>query len=61
MSSIPANVGVFFGKPDKRSEGWYWVDASTKAPKGPFETKAQAIEDAVLCVSTADEHSGASL
>jgi hypothetical protein len=59
MSSIPANVRVFFGKADKRYEGWYWVDASTKAPKGTFETKAQAIEAAVLCVSTADEHRGA--
>ena len=37
MSSIPANVGVFFGKADKRSAGWYWVDASTKAPKGPYK------------------------
>ena len=60
MSSIPANVGGFFGRADKRTEGWDWVDASTKAPKGTFETKAQAIEDAVLCVSTADEHSRAS-
>jgi hypothetical protein len=42
MSRIPANVGAFFGKADKRSEDWYWVDASAKAPKGPFETKAQA-------------------
>ena len=23
MSSVPSNVGVFFGKSDKRSEGWY--------------------------------------
>jgi hypothetical protein len=52
--------GVFFGRADKRSEGWYWADASTKAPNGPFETKAQAIENAVLCVSTADELKGAS-
>jgi hypothetical protein len=57
MSNVPPNVGVFFGKADKRSEGWYWVEASTNAPKGPFETKAQAIENAVLCVSTAEEHS----
>jgi hypothetical protein len=28
MGSLPANVGVFFGKADKRSEGWYWADAS---------------------------------
>jgi hypothetical protein len=50
MGSVPSNVGVFFGKADKRSEGWYWVDASAKVPKGPFETKAQTIENAVLCV-----------
>jgi hypothetical protein len=60
MSNVPSNVGVFFGKADKRSEGWYWVDASKNAPKGPFETKAQAIKDAVLCVSTAEEESAAS-
>ena len=47
MSNVPSNVGVFFGKTDKRSEGWYWVDASAKAPKGPFQTKAQAIENAI--------------
>jgi hypothetical protein len=54
MSNVPSNIGVFFGKADKRSEGWYWVDASTNGPKGPFETKTQAIENAVLCVSTAE-------
>jgi hypothetical protein len=59
MSNVPANVGVFFGRADKRSEGWYWADMSTKTPKGPFETKAQAIENAVLCVSAADELKGA--
>jgi hypothetical protein len=41
MSNVPPGVGGFFGKADKRSEGWYWVDASTKEPKGPFETKGQ--------------------
>jgi hypothetical protein len=56
MSNVPSNVGVFFG----RSEGWYWVEASTNTPKGPFETKAQAIENAVLCVSTAEELRAAS-
>lgn len=55
MGCVPSNVGVFFGKADKRSEGWYWVDASAKVSKGPVETKAQAIENAVLCVSTANE------
>jgi hypothetical protein len=57
MSSVPSSVGVFFGRA-KGSEGWYWVDAPTKTPKGPFETKAQAIENAVLCVSAADEQKG---
>jgi hypothetical protein len=51
MSNVPSSVGVFFGK----TEGWYWVDASTKVPKGPFETKEQAIENAALCVATTDE------
>jgi hypothetical protein len=60
MSSVPANVGVFFGNADKLSEGWYWADASTKTLKGPFETKAQAIENAVLCMNTAEEQRGAS-
>jgi hypothetical protein len=60
MSSVPSNVGVFFGKTDKRSEGWYWVDVSTKSPKGPFETKALAIENAVLCVSTSNEQKAGS-
>ena len=58
MSSVPSNVGVFFGKTDKRSEGWYWVDVSTKAPKGPFETKARAIENAVLWLSTSEQKAG---
>ena len=59
MSSVPSNVGVFFGKADKRSEGWYWADVSTNTPKGPFETKAQAIENAVLCVSASSEQTAA--
>jgi hypothetical protein len=60
VSNVSSNVGVFFGKADKRSEGWYWVEASTNKPKGPFETRAQAIENAVLCVSTAEEQRAAS-
>jgi hypothetical protein len=28
MGSLLANVGVLFGKADKRSEGWYWANAT---------------------------------
>ena len=64
MSAVPTNVGVFFGQVDTCPSGWYWAaDTKSETPKGtiqgPFETKAHAIEDAALCVST-DEHSGAS-
>jgi hypothetical protein len=44
---------VFFGKVDKRPEGWYWTGAPAageplKGPiTGPFETKEEAIENAV--------------
>jgi hypothetical protein len=51
MSAVPTNVGVFFGQIDKRSKGWYWADTRSeefKGPiRGPFESKEQAIEDAV--------------
>jgi hypothetical protein len=51
MSSVPANVGVFFGHVDKRAEGWYWVDARSEEPRrpirGPFETKQLSVEDAL--------------
>jgi hypothetical protein len=51
MSSVPANVGVFFGHVDKRAEGWYWADAQSEklrgAIRGPFETKELAVEDAL--------------
>jgi hypothetical protein len=54
MSSVPSNVGVFYGQIDKRAKGWYWADAGSEKPRGsiagPFETKEQAIENAVLCV-----------
>jgi hypothetical protein len=44
MGSVPSKVGVFFGKTDKVSEGWYWTDTSIgqkrkAAITGPFETK----------------------
>ena len=61
MSNLPVNVAVFFGKVDKRPSGWYWTAISNPqipfiwAIAGPFETKAQAIENAVLSVNTAHE------
>jgi hypothetical protein len=51
MSAVPANVGVFFGQVDKRSKGWYWADIRSEylkgAFQGPFESKEQAVEDAL--------------
>jgi hypothetical protein len=51
MSSVPTNVGVFFGQVDKRAEGWYWAGAQSEklrgAIRGPFETKELAAEDAL--------------
>jgi hypothetical protein len=52
MSNLPANVAVFFGKVDKRPSGWYWTPISkaevphSGSMAGPFETKAEAVEDA---------------
>jgi hypothetical protein len=52
MSNLPVNVAVFFGKVDKRASGWYWTPISdAQIPHsgsivGPFETKAEAVEDA---------------
>ena len=56
MSSVPPNLGVFFGKSGQGQEGWYWTDASTsqnpKATiKGPFDSKEQAIENALQSIS----------
>jgi hypothetical protein len=52
MSRIPSNLGVFYGQVDKRPTGWYWTDTlkseTTKAAiTGPFETKEQAVENAL--------------
>jgi hypothetical protein len=52
MFSVPSNVGVFFGKADKGSQGWYWTDSFTSqnrkgSMRGPFETKQKAVENAV--------------
>jgi hypothetical protein len=47
MKELPANIGVFFGRGDKRPEGWYWTAAESPTKMtGPFETKAQAAENA---------------
>jgi hypothetical protein len=52
MSPVPTNVGVFFGQMDKRSKGWYWADTRCEnlkvAIRGPFDSKEQAIENALL-------------
>jgi hypothetical protein len=49
MSGVPVNVAVFFGKVDKRPEGWYWTAGmdTKKSIAGPFDTKTEAAEDAV--------------
>jgi hypothetical protein len=52
MGSVPSEIGVFFGKVDKGSDGWYWTDASTRRKRkaaytGPFDTKEKAVENAV--------------
>jgi hypothetical protein len=52
MSNLPPNIGVFYGQADKRSEGWYWTDLlrnekSKAAIVGPFETKEEAVENAL--------------
>jgi hypothetical protein len=57
MSSVPTNVGVFFGQVDKRAEGWYWAGPQSEklrgAIRGPFETKQLAVEDALQSVRKA--------
>jgi hypothetical protein len=57
MSTVPANVGVFFGQVDKRAEGWYWAGAQSEklrgAIRGPFETKELAVEDALQSIREA--------
>jgi hypothetical protein len=58
MSAVLKSVGVFFGQVDKRPKGWYWVDAKSEkfkqAIRGPFETKKQAVDDALHSL-TSDE------
>jgi hypothetical protein len=53
MGTVPSNVGVFYGQVDKRAKGWYWADGSEKprgSIRGPFETKEQAVENAIQSV-----------
>jgi hypothetical protein len=49
MTDVRAKFAVFFGRVDRRPEGWYWtVDEELKETfTGPFETKAEAIEHAM--------------
>jgi hypothetical protein len=49
MTDIRAKFAVFFGRVDERPDGWYWtVDEDLKGDfTGPFDTKADAIEDAI--------------
>ena len=58
MSAVPPNVGVFFGQVDKRAKGWYWADTRseklTGAIRGPFESKEQAVEDALHGLASDD-------
>jgi hypothetical protein len=54
MADIQDGFAVFFGKVDRRPQGWYWTSVHNveltvnRQYAGPFETKANAIEDAVL-------------
>jgi hypothetical protein len=58
MEELPTNIGVFFGRADKRPEGWYWTN--TESPTkitGPFETKAQAVENALQSLALSHQQS----
>jgi hypothetical protein len=64
MSNLPSNIGVFYGQVDKRSRGWYWTDLlrnerSKAAFAGPYETKEQAVENALQTPSGEPEERGA--
>jgi hypothetical protein len=59
MSAVPTNVGVFFGQVDKRPNGSYGGERTPKAAiRGPFETKDQAIEDALRSLREAPYEAG---
>lgn len=50
MSTVPTNVGVFYGQVDKRATGWYWANTRSeklRSFRGPFESKVQAVQDAL--------------
>jgi hypothetical protein len=53
MTDVQGRFAVFFGKVDRRPQGWYWtgtpeVGEDFKGPiTGPFESKADAIEHAI--------------
>ena len=53
MTEVQARFAVFFGKVDKRPQGWYWTGAPEVGEPvkgqftGPFESKAEAIEHAI--------------
>jgi hypothetical protein len=55
MAGLSANIGVFFGRVNNRPDGWYWTDTSTTKITGPFETKEQAVEDALQSLRTSGE------
>jgi hypothetical protein len=50
---MEARFAVFYGKVDRRPEGWYWTGApqageAFKGPiAGPFDTKAEAVAHAI--------------
>jgi hypothetical protein len=54
MGSVPSSVAVFYGQVD-RTKGWYWTETVTtgksKTPIiGPFETKSDAVQNALQSV-----------
>jgi hypothetical protein len=55
MSTVPTNVGVFYGQVDNRATGWYWADTRSeklRSFRGPFESKEQAVEDALRSLAS---------
>jgi hypothetical protein len=58
MASVPANIGVFFGRVNHRPDGWYWTAAENPTKiTGPFETKAEAVENARQSVAFSHQQS----
>jgi hypothetical protein len=55
MTTVPTNVGVFYGQVDNRATGWYWADTRSeklRSFRGPFESKEQAVEDALRSLAS---------